>query len=183
MGRVIRQIKILTAALSTVNPGMLPGRMSGMSLISIIFAIGLLGVLGTMFAQSFIQQNKAQTVLQSSIDEEALRRFIIKSLDCAATAASISPNCTVGNPVEVKSMDIAAPTLITTPTGSNYTKIGYFSVMAVCDSCPSCSSNRQLKILFTRFDQSGRMFSNSLTGNAKGWVDLNRNVPLGCQLR
>jgi type II secretory pathway pseudopilin PulG len=120
------------------------GPQSGMSLVALLVAIGILGVLSVVISQSFKFNLDASQKINDSAAAEDLRQHIRIQIDCAQTTASAPTPCSSKEEVALKRWGVGAKDLVqktnlnkNTKTKSNsYTEVGDFSLRAYCVGNP-----------------------------------------------
>ena len=112
-----------------------------MSLVALLVAIGILGVLSVVISQSFkFNLDESQKISDLAAAEE-LRQYIRIQIDCAQTIASAPANCNSQTPIALKrwgagAKDLVQKTNLNTKTSNSYTEVGYFSLRAYCVGNP-----------------------------------------------
>ena len=112
------------------------GPQSGMSLVALVVAIGILGVLSVVISQSFKFNLKASQKINDLAAAEDLRQYIRIQIDCAQTTASAPTPCSSKESVALKRWGAGAKDLVQNPQGKSYTEVGDFSLRAYCVGNP-----------------------------------------------
>lgn len=103
---------------------------SGMSLVSLLVALGILSILVVIFSTSIKNSWNASQRVHNQADKENLRNFLRMSVSCQETFENLGPNCT-GQYVEVHSKKKTV--IIGIPAGtSSFSSFGKFDLAAKC---------------------------------------------------
>ena len=112
------------------------GPQSGMSLVALLVAIGVLGVLSVVVSQAFKFNLDANQQINASAAAEELRQYIRIQIDCSQTNASAPAKCNSKEEVALKRAGAGAKDLVQKPQGKSYTEVGDFSLRAYCIGNP-----------------------------------------------
>lgn len=77
-------------------------RMRGFSLVSLLVAIGIVGFLGLVVAQTFKGKITAANAVASKGELEDLRNFVRVSFDCTESAKKMPSGCPSGSEIELR---------------------------------------------------------------------------------
>ena len=139
---------------------------SGASLVAVLIAVGLLGIMASMMAQRMSLATKSQVDLERKLDFQALNRFVLESAHCALTVAAAPNPCPEGTYVDVKTSAQNGKVIIQKFNPSHpgsLTVFGEYSVRA------KCGPNRALIIEARRTRDSNPAYR-----------DIFPDVPFGC---
>ena len=146
----------------------------GLSLISMMVAVGIAGILAMVMAQRFANDAAAQQDVEIRSELLGLQRYLLNAVDCTATAAAIAAPCTIERRVDLKSSSLTMPVLVSSDS-TNPTKIGLFTLRA------TCVGGGKLLVEAAKFQPGSSSFSkNPLTGKDLSWRDVNRGIPFPC---
>lgn len=138
----------------------------GFSLVGILVALGLMGLIGSIVAQQMTYANKNQVELERKMDFQALNRFMLMSVHCELTASSAPFPCPNNTWVELKTAAQNGRTIVAKfnpATPDAVTKIGDYSVRA------KCGTGNKLIIEAKRTRDSRAVYQ-----------DIYPDVPFGC---
>lgn len=123
----------------------------GVSLVTVMVAIGILGILVVQMSQYLSNLNASSNSLREKAELEELRQNIRARLSCVNTVAAMSATCSSGT--AIKTFDQGNQVAFTTP----YQKIGRYYLHAVCTGAPfqldyeySMNTGGPWKILFPK---------------------------------
>lgn len=138
---------------------------SAFTLMEVMVAVGLMGILGILLNEVYVQEAKNKRRLDDKIGEIEVIRRILLSLDCEATKVT---NCAHGPYIALRSASPSNPVLVRVydPTNAtDSTKIGPYYVRALCHPDHKISIEVQ--------------DSRAPTG---AWKKLTQKVPMGCYM-
>lgn len=130
---------------------------AGMSLISILVAIGLTGILATIMGTIWTNSFKTQHRLELKGDIASAKSYIKSQLDCEATLTPM-PSCSSSTPVTLKKVGGGN---LTTSNGLLY---GNFYAAATCDS-----TSGTLVINLAKKDSAGNFMKDPLSNTPLDW--------------
>lgn len=105
-------------------------RQSGASIVTVLVAVGILGISAAVASRYFDNSLQESNRLRTRNNVEDLRRLIRATVDCPATMAARPSSCGKGKPTELKQRTGSAS--IPIPSG----KIGEFELRAKCGNVP-----------------------------------------------
>ncbi len=143
----------------------------GFSLLSVVIALGLLGIITAVVSEMIRSSSVSQQSLELQMDQSAIRRLVLTSTDCSKTVT--------GGPFSIDEfLKLVKPTGTTlvakyTDDGSA-TKFGKMLVRSVIRQCSSCANGKGIFIeaKLAGIGQYSAKFSN--------WSDINKGVTLPC---
>jgi hypothetical protein len=123
---------------------------SGISLVSVLVAVGIAGILAVALSQLMTDNNNAQRNIELRSDAETIKRTVLTQMDCAETLGFANPsasdlNTVCSGPISLKR---ANGTVIGGYGASE--KIGKYNVWAECDPATGTNKNQELKISIAR---------------------------------
>ena len=106
----------------------------GFSIVSILAALAILGILAAMFSGMFSNQITMRKKIQTLDDLENLRNMIRIGIDCPNTTSSLPATCVANTLLAIKRSGTApgADLIAKKVSGNAITKIGDFYVAATC---------------------------------------------------
>ena len=107
-------------------------RQEGMSIVSVMVAVGLLGIFSVLFLNVVKATLQAAKNIGDSADVENLRRYIRIGHDCNNTTAALPPSCPVGTSVALMRFAVGTSALVQIPNGTIFTTIGDYNLKASC---------------------------------------------------
>ncbi len=149
---------------------------SGMSLISVLVAMGIMSIIAYTLSTSLVNTFHAVRHAELQADVIDLHAYLLTRVDCIRTIAGIKEN---PHSVELVDSTPSHRPLVKRASQGSYTKIGPYSLRASVASCPNCSGGRKILVEFAALGANG--FSNDpLTGKLSSWSDLYGGVPYAC---
>lgn len=141
-------------------------RSSGMSLISVVVALGVGAALLFSGMRLVNSASLAGQNLQTYTDALALKAYIFEAIDCKAVNDNLPGTC-LDTPISINSVSNTQPVLIRIPRNGQYSQRGSLKLRALCKACPSCQNGKKIQIQYSRQNL---------------WKDLHRGVPTPCVL-
>lgn len=108
------------------------GVQSGASILTVLVALGIAGILATISASYFKNSLEASNIVRDRNHVEDLRRLVRVSVNCGATVASRPKNCPEGTSVEL-AKGVKKPASFVSKKG---TKFGDYELSAECGAAP-----------------------------------------------
>ena len=105
---------------------------AGVSLVGVMIAVAIVGVLANVIAGSFKQNLSTTQKINERAAEEELRQYIRIGMDCAQTTAAVT-SCSGNAAVALKRSKAGAPDLVVKSL-KTYTKVGKYNLKAYCVS-------------------------------------------------
>ena len=147
-------------------------RQEGMSIVIVLVALGVMGILGVIVAEVFENNLIASKIVNNKAIVEDLEQYFKIAVDCNKTLAANLASCATGTPLTIKRKDnsdlVQKPTVIDAIT--TYSTIGKFKLKASCLDIvvnPNPPNGYTIKVEF---------FPN----NKKRWQAIFNKLPLGC---
>src|SRR5262249_28655170 len=142
---------------------------NGMSLMAVLVALTVIGMLVAVCTAWLTNLTKAQTYYSNKADRIDMALSLTSAMDCGKSFAARPSACDSTDSPWVQLLRSDGSVLVSVPQSSNYTMVGVYALRAKCVSCTisTCVNSTQIVI-------------ESQRNHTGPWVDLFPKAPVGC---